>query len=71
MYTLYLQHFNPDSTNDVIKALIDGYTTSPIAGVHRDGNNFAEDRKLIMPEASSFGWRTSTYTCSGTTWYNQ
>ena len=55
MYTLYLQHFNPDSTNDVIKALIDGYTTSPIAGVHRDGNNFAEDRKLVMPEASSFG----------------
>ena len=51
----YLKHFHPNSTNNMIQTLTDGYTTTSITGVHRHRNNFAEDRQLVVPEASPLG----------------
>lgn len=34
-------------------------------------NNLAKNRQMVVPEASTFGWRPRTDTCCRTTWHDQ
>lgn len=51
----YLKYFDPNSSDNVVQTLTDRYSTASITGVHGHRNNFAEDRQLVMPEASPLG----------------